>query len=79
MLARLAREREVAPGRSVALDALFEAGWPGETVLEASARRRVYVGIDTLRSLGLRSAIVQRDRGYGLGSAVEVRPALNEV
>ena len=81
MLAKLAKERRDAPGQSVGMEALFEAGWPGERVPEASAKRRVYVGIDTLRSAGLRSAIAQRDRGYLLDPAVEVRdgPGLNEV
>jgi tetratricopeptide (TPR) repeat protein len=73
MLGRLASERRRAPGRSVGIDALFDAGWPGERLAAASARRRVYVGIDTLRSLGLREAIVQQDRGYVLDPAVEVR------
>jgi hypothetical protein len=72
MLARLAHERRVAPSRSVSIDALFAAGWPGERVPEASARRRVYVGIDTLRSLGLREAILQRERGYFLDPAVAI-------
>lgn len=72
MLARLAHERRLAPSRSVGIDALFEAGWPGERVSPASARRRVYVGIDTLRSLGLREALVQRDRGYLLDPRVEI-------
>lgn len=72
MLASLAQARQRSPGRSVGLETLFEAGWPGERVLEASAKRRVYVGIDTLRSLGLRAAIVQRDRGYLLDPRVGV-------
>jgi predicted ATPase len=75
MLARLAHERRTTPERVVSIDALFEAGWPGEKSAAAAARRRVYVGIDTLRSLGLRDAIVQRDRGYALGPAVEIREA----
>ena len=81
MLAKLAREQQGAPERSVGVDALFQAGWPGERAAEGAARRRVYVGIDTLRSLGLRTAIVQRDRGYFLDRGVEVRAAaasLNE-
>jgi hypothetical protein len=72
MLARLACERQTAPDRSVAIGALFEAGWPRERVPEASARRRVYVGIDTLRTLGLRAAILQREGGYLLGPAVDI-------
>jgi predicted ATPase len=73
LLARLAG----SPGRSVAIDDLFAAGWPGERVPAASAKRRVYVGIDTLRSLGLRDAILQHERGYMLAPNVEI--ALNEV
>lgn len=74
LLSRLAEERGAAPGRSVSLDALFEAGWPGEKVAANSARRRVYVGIDTLRSLGLGAAVVQQDRGYFLDVGVRVTP-----
>jgi predicted ATPase len=72
LLARLAQEQTVGTGRSVAIEALFEAGWPGERVAEKSARRRVYVAIDTLRSLGLGAAILQQDRGYFLDPAVQV-------
>jgi hypothetical protein len=32
----------------------------------------VYVGIDTLRSLGLREAILQREHGYFLAPAVAI-------
>ncbi len=79
VLARLAHERRAAPGRSVGIDALFEAGWPGERVPAASARRRVYVGIDTLRSLGLRTAIVQRERGYLLDTTVQTVGPQNDL
>lgn len=72
LLARLAAERAVANGRSVSIEALFAAGWPGERVAEKSARRRVYVAVDTLRSLGLGSAIIQQDRGYFLDQSVRV-------
>lgn len=72
LLARLAAEHHMAPGQSVELETLFVAGWPGERLAAASARRRVYVGIDTLRTLGLRSAIIQKDRGYLLDSSVVV-------
>lgn len=72
VLARLAEERTLAAGRAVSIEALFRAGWPGERVAEKSARRRVYVAVDTLRSLGLGTALVQQDRGYFLGSPVRV-------
>ncbi|MBS2015127.1 MAG: tetratricopeptide repeat protein [Deltaproteobacteria bacterium] len=72
LLRRLAEEQVSAPRRSLSLETLFEAGWPGERVAEASARRRVYVAIDTLRTLGLGPAVVQRDRGYFLDPAARV-------
>ncbi len=76
MLARLAAEHRSSPGRGVSLSALFDAGWPGDRINDASARRRVYVGIDTLRSLGLRTALVQRERGYFLDPNVKVHDGL---
>ena len=72
MLARLAEEGRAFPGRSVSIEALFAAGWPGDRALAGPARRRVYVGIDTLRALGLKAAIVQRDRGYLLDPSVDI-------
>jgi tetratricopeptide (TPR) repeat protein len=76
MLARLASARVTTPGQSVSLEALFDAGWPGERIPEASARRRVYVGIDSLRALRLGPALLQKDRGYLLDPAVQI---LNEL
>ena len=73
VLARLARSRAEEVGVPVGIDALFRAGWPGEVVRAASARRRVYVAVDSLRALGLRGAIVQREGGYFLDPAVEIR------
>jgi hypothetical protein len=75
MLAKLAGDKRAAPGRTVSLEALFDAGWPGEVVPEASRRRRVYVGIDTLRTLGLRAALLQKDRGYLLAKETVVADA----
>lgn len=43
---------------------LFEAGWPGETAAESSARARVYVAISTLRKMGLRRVIIRQGSGY---------------
>jgi tetratricopeptide (TPR) repeat protein len=46
--------------------ALFEAGWPGETVGETSARNRVYVALAALRKAGLRDHLVKERGGWML-------------
>jgi hypothetical protein len=58
---RPSRERRPRP---LTLDALFEAGWPGEHIVQTAAHRRVYTAIGTLRDLGLRDVLIRRDDGY---------------
>ncbi len=56
----------VAAERGASRDALLAEGWPGERLLAEAASKRLRVAIATLRSLGLREAIVTRDDGYAL-------------
>jgi len=55
-------------GRTLSVRELFQAGWPGESVQEHSAARRVYVALATLRKLGLRHHIERHSEGYRLSS-----------
>jgi DNA-binding SARP family transcriptional activator len=47
-------------------EALLDAGWPGERVFAAAARKRVRSAIATLRALGLRDLLVTTGDGYML-------------
>jgi hypothetical protein len=70
LLLRLAGERSSAPDRSVSLDELVEAGWPGSRGARESMQRRLYTSLWMLRDLGLRDVLLRRDDGYLLDPAV---------
>ncbi len=72
LLLRLATLRLERSGQALTLEALFEAGWPGERISQSAAFRRVYTAIGTLRDLGLRDVLVRRDDGYLLSPGVRV-------
>lgn len=72
VLERLVDHRLAAPGAALGLDALFEAGWPGERARPQSAKNRVYVTLTKLRNLGLRGVVQSRDDGFLLDPRVEV-------
>lgn len=65
-------ERRAREGSGASVEALAEAGWPGERMLVEAAATRVRVAIATLRRLGLRSALVTRDDGYHLATELRV-------
>lgn len=66
----LAERRLAAPGEAVSIPHLVEAGWPGERVLPEAGTERVYTAVATLRRLGLRKVLLQRDDGYLLDPEV---------
>ena len=70
MLRLLADDREAKPGDPVPVASLIEAGWPGERVLPRAAVARIYVGVSTLRKLGLKDLIVRHEDGYSLAQSV---------
>lgn len=70
LLAALVEVRLRSPGAGLELDALREAGWPGERMSHASGANRVYVAIATLRREGLSDVLVKRPEGYMLDPAV---------
>lgn len=73
LLLRLAHERETCPGRPLAPDVLFQAGWPGDRSRENAARNRIHVTLAALRQLGLREVLCRRGNGYLLDPAVPIR------
>ncbi len=66
----LAERRLSAPGEAVSIPHLVQAGWPGERVLPEAGTERVYTAVATLRRLGLRKLLLQRDDGYLLDPEV---------
>jgi tetratricopeptide (TPR) repeat protein len=60
------------PGRTLDLDALFEAGWPGQQAAGTSGHARVYVAVSTLRKLGLADVLQTVDDGYRLDPEVHL-------
>ena len=72
ILSRLASSRLSAPGVPLSVEAVLEAGWPGERVIQEAALNRVYVAVATLRKLGLRDVLASRDSGYYLDDDVQL-------
>jgi hypothetical protein len=73
VLLKLAEQRRASPGAGLPVEALLEAGWPGETMQHDSGLARVYTTIQRLRALGLASVLITRDDGYLLEPAIPVR------
>ena len=69
----LVDHRERAPGRAVALDALREAGWPGESMSQETAVNRIHVAFAELRKRGLKPLLLKIDEGYLFDPAIAVR------
>lgn len=72
ILERLVHEHRHGPGAGLSLDALLEAGWPGERVMPSAGANRVYVALTTLRKLGLRKVLLSQEDGYLLDPAVPI-------
>ncbi len=73
LLMRLVAERLHAPGQSVPIELLKEAGWPGERSSAHSANLRLRVALNALRNLGLRDVLLTGDGGYLLDASLPVR------
>jgi tetratricopeptide (TPR) repeat protein len=72
VLAKLAEHQREARGHGLPLEVLIEAGWPGERVLPDAAANRLYVLLNQLRKLGLRSHLHRTDQGYLLDPTLSV-------
>ena len=68
-------ERRLDGGEGLSIDALLEAGWPGERPLGGAGRNRVHVALSELRKLGLRDVILRGTDGYRLDPRVPVKVA----
>lgn len=70
ILVLLAARRVERPGTPVTRIELIAAGWPGEKLRDDAAKNRLYVALDGLRRLGLRSILVRTEEGWSLDPAV---------
>lgn len=70
ILAQLCDQARRMPQETLAVDRLFEAGWPGESIRFESRVKRVHTAIWTLRKLGLVDVLHTHDRGYRLEAAI---------
>jgi predicted ATPase/Tfp pilus assembly protein PilF len=70
LLKRFVDHRLAAPGVALSLEALLEAGWPGQRVHPQAGASRVYNALTELRKLGLRDVLISRDDGYLLDGSV---------
>ena len=64
MLSALVDKRFAEPGEPMSQQDMLAAGWPGERIRPDSGANRVYVGVATLRKLGLGDLLVTTDEGY---------------
>jgi hypothetical protein len=72
LLVRLVEEHVSGTPRPLTVNALFEAGWPGEHIGMAAAANRVYVALTTLRKFGLRDVLTNGEGGYRLLPGVSI-------
>lgn len=68
----LVRQRRTHPGRPLGVDAVLEAGWPGERMSPESGARRVYVTINRMRKLGLEGVLLTMGDGYMLDPQIPI-------
>lgn len=54
------------------VDALFAAGWPGETAVLGARRNRVYHAIRALRKRGLEPWLLRDEEGWQLSPALQL-------
>ncbi len=72
ILMRLVQQYE-ADEAALSIDALREAGWPGESMSHEAAVNRVHVALAELRKRGLKGVLRKGDGGYSLDRRVELR------
>lgn len=70
VLAALIDAKITRPGTPVPANELIARVWPGDRSI--TLRNRLYVTVNTLRELGLRTAIVRGRDGYRIASFVRV-------
>jgi hypothetical protein len=58
--------------RSVSIDDLVAAAWPGERIAPPAAKNRLHVALATLRRMGLANAIRRDDGGYAFARQLAI-------
>lgn len=72
LLEALSDQHAKRHGEALSIARMVEQGWPGERVLPEAGTERVYTAVATLRKLGLRKLLLQRDDGYLLDPGVSI-------
>jgi predicted ATPase/Tfp pilus assembly protein PilF len=72
LLLRLVEQHRRAPAEGLTLDALREAGWPSEQIIEAAAVNRIHVALAELRRRGLKQCLVRKRDKYLIDPALRV-------
>jgi predicted ATPase len=72
LLLRLVEQHRAAPAEGLSLDALREAGWPSERIIESAATNRIHVALTELRRRGLRRCLIRRRDKYLIDPALRV-------
>jgi hypothetical protein len=72
LMQRLVEQHRSAPSEGLTLDALREAGWPSERIIESAATNRIHVALTELRRRGLRRCLIRDDDKYLLDPALRV-------
>jgi hypothetical protein len=75
LLATLVASHELDPDRSLTVEELLAATWPGERVQARAGASRVYVAVSSLRQLGLEGCIERTATGYRLAPAAAIKLA----
>lgn len=73
LLTRLVEQHREAPGQGLTLDALRDAGWPGERVIRDAAANRVHVALTELRRRGLRAWLLRRGNSYLIDPSLRIQ------
>lgn len=69
---RLVEQHRAAPTEGLTLEALREAGWPSERMIESAATNRIHVALTELRRRGLRRCLIRDHDRYLLDPALRV-------
>jgi hypothetical protein len=69
----LAQHHEQRRGTVLTANDLLDAGWPGEAAVGDSGQNRVYVSLNRLRNMGLRSVVEHEGDGYRLVPDTAIR------
>jgi hypothetical protein len=69
----LVERHRTAPGATLTLQELVEAGWPGERPIAEAGANRVYVALTHLRRMGMRDIIERCTDGYRISARASIR------